>query len=39
VAGPQHDERLHDVAALGEAMAGQPVSIAATSPYGCSVKY
>ena len=25
--------------ALGEAMAGKPVSVAATSPYGCSVKY
>jgi peroxiredoxin len=29
----------HVRAALGEAMAGQPVSVAATSPYGCSVKY
>ena len=26
-------------AALGEAMAGKAVSVAATSPYGCSVKY
>jgi peroxiredoxin len=26
-------------AALGEAMAGKPVSVSATSPYGCSVKY
>lgn len=26
-------------AALGEALAGKPVSVAATSPYGCSVKY
>jgi len=26
-------------AALGEAMAGKPVSVAATSPYGCTVKY
>jgi hypothetical protein len=26
-------------AALTEAMAGQPVQVAATRPYGCSVKY
>jgi thiol-disulfide isomerase/thioredoxin len=26
-------------AALDEAMAGKPVSVSATSPYGCSVKY
>ena len=26
-------------AALAEAMAGKPVSVPATSPYGCSVKY
>lgn len=26
-------------AALGEAMAGKPVSVASTSAYGCSVKY
>ena len=26
-------------AALTEAMAGKPVSVSATSPYGCSVKY
>lgn len=26
-------------AALVEALAGKPVSVAATSPYGCSVKY
>jgi hypothetical protein len=26
-------------AALDEAMAGQPVSVATTKPYGCSVKY
>ena len=26
-------------AALGEAMSGKPVSVATTSPYGCSVKY
>jgi peroxiredoxin len=25
--------------ALGEALAGKPVSVAATQPYGCSVKY
>jgi len=29
----------HVRAALGEAMAGKQVSVAATSPYGCSVKY
>jgi peroxiredoxin len=29
----------HVRAALGEAMAGKPVSVAATSPYGCTVKY
>jgi peroxiredoxin len=29
----------HVRAALGEAMDGKPVSVAATSPYGCSVKY
>lgn len=27
------------VAALDAAMAGQPVSVASTTPYGCSVKY
>lgn len=26
-------------AALGEALTGKPVSVAATTPYGCSVKY
>jgi peroxiredoxin len=31
--------RNHVRAALGESMAGKPVSVAATSPYGCSVKY
>jgi len=31
--------RNHVRAALGEAMAGKPVSVAATSPYGCTVKY
>jgi hypothetical protein len=29
----------HVRAALGEAMTGKPVSVSATSPYGCSVKY
>jgi peroxiredoxin len=29
----------HVRAALGEAMAGKPVSVSATTPYGCSVKY
>ena len=29
----------HLAAALTEAMAGKPVSVAATTPYGCSVKY
>jgi peroxiredoxin len=29
----------HVRAALGEAMAGKPVTVAATSPYGCTVKY
>jgi len=29
----------HVRAALGEAMAGKPVSVTATSPYGCTVKY
>jgi hypothetical protein len=31
--------RNHVRAALGESMAGKPVSVSATSPYGCSVKY
>ncbi|MBL8386548.1 MAG: thioredoxin family protein [Burkholderiales bacterium] len=31
--------RNHVRAALGEAMAGKPVSVASTTPYGCSVKY
>jgi hypothetical protein len=26
-------------AALTEAMAGKPVTVASTSPYGCSIKY
>jgi cytochrome oxidase Cu insertion factor (SCO1/SenC/PrrC family) len=29
----------HVRTALGEAMAGKPVSVKATSPYGCTVKY
>jgi peroxiredoxin len=29
----------HVRAALGEALAGKPVSVSATSPYGCTVKY
>jgi peroxiredoxin len=29
----------HVRTALGEAMAGKPVSVTATSPYGCTVKY
>jgi peroxiredoxin len=29
----------HVRVALGEAMAGKPVSMSATSPYGCTVKY
>ena len=29
----------HVRAAVGEAMAGKPVSVSATSPYGCTVKY
>lgn len=31
--------RNHVRAALDEAMAGRPVSVASTTPYGCSVKY
>ena len=31
--------RNHVLAALGEAKAGKPVSVAETRPYGCSVKY
>lgn len=31
--------RNHVLAALDESLAGKPVSIAATQPYGCSVKY
>ena len=27
------------VTALGESMAGKPVSTASTAPYGCTVKY
>jgi hypothetical protein len=33
------EAKNHVRAALGEAMAGKPVSVAATSPYGCTVKY
>ena len=29
----------HVKAALGEALAGKPISQASTRPYGCSVKY
>jgi hypothetical protein len=29
----------HVRVALGEAMAGKSVSVSATSPYGCTVKY
>ncbi len=29
----------HVSVALGEVLAGKPVSVAATQPYGCSVKY
>lgn len=31
--------RNHLTAAIGEALSGKPVSVAATVPYGCSVKY
>lgn len=31
--------RNHVLAALDEAMAGKPVSMASTMPYGCAVKY
>ena len=31
--------RNHVTAALGELKAGKPVSVTATRPYGCSVKY
>ena len=31
--------RNHVRTALGEALAGKPVSVASTVPYGCSVKY
>ena len=33
------DAKNHVRSALGEAMAGKPVSVASTSSYGCSVKY
>lgn len=31
--------RNHVVAALDETLAGKPVSVASSTPYGCSVKY
>ena len=31
--------RNHVMAALDEAMGGKPVTVSATTPYGCSVKY
>jgi len=31
--------RNHVRAALDESLAGKPVSVASTTPYGCSVKY
>lgn len=31
--------RNHVRAALGESLAGKPVTVASTTPYGCSVKY
>jgi hypothetical protein len=31
--------RNHVKAALNESLAGKPVSVASTTPYGCSVKY
>lgn len=31
--------RTHVAAALDEALAGKPVSVASSTPYGCSVKY
>ena len=37
--GRGHREELHVLQALDEAMAGKPVSVASTQPYGCSVKY
>ena len=33
------EARNHVLAALDEALSGKPVTIAATQPYGCSVKY
>ena len=29
----------HVRAALGEALAGNPVTVASTTPYGCALKY
>lgn len=37
--GDVKDARNYVVAALDESHAGKPVTIASTSPYGCSVKY
>jgi hypothetical protein len=37
--GNTKNAKNHVRTALGEAMAGKPVSVAATSPYGCTVKY
>jgi sensor domain CHASE-containing protein len=31
--------RNHVVEALREAMAGQPVTVKSTQPYGCAVRY
>jgi len=37
---PHSDAQLvSELAAIGEATAGQAVSVATTQPYGCSVKY
>ena len=36
---PVHARRKEHRGALGEAMAGKAVSVTATSPYGCTVKY
>jgi peroxiredoxin len=37
--GKTKSAKNHVRTALGEAMAGKPVSVSATSPYGCTVKY
>jgi hypothetical protein len=31
--------RIHPAEALKEAMAGKPVSVPSTQPYGCAVRY